>query len=131
MVQQNETGLAKRFGWLIFGVTPTIALAAGIVLAAVATVVLDHMILGRDAKGWPVLYKTPLLRHAVDVFHWEIAYAAPAVLAVSFLAWGQRSGAAVDSALRRARLCLRDTKGTKVHQDSEIGRALARQCSAS
>ena len=89
----NLTGFSKRFAWLVFGVMPTVALAVCIVLAAVATIVLDHAILGRDADGWPVLYKTPLLRHAVEIFHLEIVYALPAVLAVAFLAWGQRAGA--------------------------------------
>ncbi len=89
----NDTGPLKHFSWLVFGVVPTILLAVCIVLAAIATIVLDHVILGRDAEGWPVLYKTPLLRHAVEIFHLEIVYALPAVLAVAFLTWGRRAGA--------------------------------------
>lgn len=53
-------------------------------------VVLDYDILGRDAEGWQVLYKTPELRYAVDVFHAAIVYLLPPALAVGFLALGRK-----------------------------------------
>ena len=89
----TESRFSKRFAWFVFGVMPTVVLALSIVLAALATIVLDHDILGRDADGWPVLYKTPLLRHAVDVFHLGVTYVLPLAVALPFLAIGQRVGA--------------------------------------
>lgn len=85
--------LLRRVDWLIFGLLPTISLTVLMIAAVFATVVLDHHILGRNADGWPVLYKTPLLREAVDVFHASVMCVLPVLVAIGFLRVGARHGA--------------------------------------
>ena len=85
--------MLRRFDWLIFGLLPTVALALLMVAAVFATVILDHDILGRDADGWPVLYKTPPLRVAVDAFHVLVMCVLPVLVAIGFLKAGARHGA--------------------------------------
>jgi hypothetical protein len=90
----NLSGVARRIAWLSFGVLPTVVLLASIILSMIGTIVLDHDILGRDADGWPVMYKTPAIRNAVDAFHMIVVYALPPLIGVLFFVWGRRIGAA-------------------------------------
>ena len=80
----------RPFAAPIVIVGPIVLLILGVIAAALATLVLDHDILGRDADGWPVLYKTPTLRYAVDIFHAAIVYLLPFALAIGFLSFGRR-----------------------------------------
>ena len=85
--------MLKRLDGLVLGLMPTVVLAVLMIVAVFAAVVLDHDILGRDADGWPVLYKTPLLREAVDVFHVLVMCVLPILVAIGFLRIGVRRGA--------------------------------------
>src|SRR5262249_33221442 len=83
--------LSARFSWLAFGVLPALVLVTLLIATAVGTVVLDHDVLGRDAEGWPILYKTTWLRYAVDFVHLGALYVLPPAVAVAFLVLALRT----------------------------------------
>jgi hypothetical protein len=91
MLCEGTAAVFMHFAWLIFGLLPAVLLA--VLLMASATVVLDHDVLGRDADGWPVLYKTPILREAVDAIHVLTMCVLPVLVAIGFLKLGMKHGA--------------------------------------